>query len=135
MPFDALMMRAVEHRWQTWLVGRTLIRVQCGRDRILWTVRGPGGETDHLLWVLQPGIARVHRTSAANLASKTATPPWLLQILPGRIDDVSVPVLERVMYLRLTAEDDWDQPATFTVVIELAGHLTNLILIGIMGKD
>jgi predicted ribosome quality control (RQC) complex YloA/Tae2 family protein len=128
MPFDALMMRAVEARWKSRLAGALMTRVQCGRDRILWTVRTQDGQTDHLLWVLQPGLARVHRTSHATLANKIPTPPWLQKILPARIEAVEVPTLERVMHLKLTREDEWSQPLHEVLIVELAGHLTNLIL-------
>lgn len=130
MPFDALMMRAIEVRWKDWLVGRTVVRVQCGRDRLLWTVKGSDRQSEQMLWVLQPGLQRLHRTSRVNLPARTPTPPWLQKIVPFTVTDLTVPELERVMTLEILIPDEWDQPSEARLVVELAGHLTNLVLVG-----
>lgn len=128
MPFDALTMRAVEARWQQDLVGLTCVRMAIGRDRLLLTLKASDGPVN-LLIVLQPGIQRLHRTSRANLADKRPLSPWLQKIVPFRIRNLSVPPFERIMRLSIEHGGDWGEPVAATLVVELAGHLTNLILL------
>lgn len=133
MPFDALVMRSVEARWQQDLMGLTCTRVQCGRDRLLLRVKNPDGEPYHLVVVLAPGMQRLHRTSRQSLAAKVPTPPWLQKIVPFTIRGIRVPAFERVMELLVEWTDDWGQPVEGRLIIELAGHLTNIVLTDLDG--
>ncbi len=128
MPFDALVMRGIETRLTKALVNHACVRVQCGPDRLLFHVKNPHGEPFHLLTVLAPGVQRIHRTSRTTLASKKATPPWLSNLLPFTIRAVEVPPFERVITLTVESLDDWGEPMVLKLIIELAGHLTNVVL-------
>lgn len=127
MPFDALVMRAIEARFNASLLNATVIRAQCGRDRLLFTVKSEKSEVSHLLIVLQPGLQRIHRTSRTTLSTKMPVPLWLQKIMPFTIRRIEVPLWERVMILDIEYQDDWAQPIAARLIIELAGHLTNLI--------
>ncbi len=133
MPFDALVMRAVESRWRNTIQGGTCVRIQCAKNRLLLTVKLAMGQSRQLLWVLQPGLQRLHETSQNALDQKMPTPPWLQSLVPFTVEDISVPPFERVMTWTIAYQDDWDQPCQARLVIELAGHLTNLVLTTMTG--
>lgn len=128
MPFDALSMRAVEVRWQR-LIGATVVRMLGATDRLLWVVKTPTRDTENLLIVLQPGVQRLHRTRLTGLHDKRPPFPWLQNLVPFTIRRITVPPFERVMRIGIERQDDWGQPVLSELVIELAGHLTNLILL------
>ncbi|MCY0898574.1 MAG: NFACT RNA binding domain-containing protein [Firmicutes bacterium] len=125
MPFDALAMRAIEARWQREVAGATCMKSLAGPDRLLWFLRRDRA-TFQILIVLDPGLKRLHRTSATELREGRPL-PWLERLLPFTIESVTVPTLERVMYLTITHRNEWDVPHQATLVVELAGHLTNLV--------
>ena len=133
MPFDALVLRAIEARWKPWLIGSTVIRAQCNPDRLLLTAKDPSGQSQQLLWVLKAGVQRLHRTTRMSLSNQQSLPPWLQRILPFTVADIEVPLLERVMTLVIDSDNEWGVPRRFHLVIELAGHLTNLILVDAEG--
>ncbi len=135
MPFDALVMRAIEARWRERLIGAVCVRLFAANDRLLLTVkRAHDQQSEQLLVVLKPGVQRLHRTErAAEKKEKRAPFPWLSHLVPFTIQHISVPPFERVMSIGIERADDWGQPQEETLVVELAGHLTNLILIDANG--
>lgn len=133
MPFDSLVLRAIEARWQPWLIGSTVIRAQSSQDRLLMTAKDQSGQTHQLLWVLKPGVQRLHRTTATSLPNKLSLAPWLQKILPFTVANIEVPLLERVMTLVIDSHNEWGVSKRFQLVIELAGHLTNLVLVDAQG--
>lgn len=128
MPFDALMMRAIESRFSSRLLGATCVNIEQGQDRWLMTIRHHN-EVEHLLLVLSPGVQRFHASRMTRLDSKKPLVPWLKRLLPFSILDIYVPPFERVMILTIEHRDDWNVPVHSKLVVELAGHLTNLILL------
>ncbi|NMP21653.1 Rqc2 family fibronectin-binding protein [Sulfobacillus harzensis] len=133
MPFDALAMRAMEARWQR-LVGGVAIRLAVANDRLWLTVKRADGETEQLLIVLKPGMQRLHRTQEAPKKAAQRPPfPWLARLVPFTIRRIAVPPFERIMHIGIERPDDWGQPIEETLVVELAGHLTNLILLNDQG--
>ncbi|MCY0878033.1 MAG: NFACT RNA binding domain-containing protein [Firmicutes bacterium] len=132
MPFDALLMRAIEARWQRDVVGAACVKSLAGPDRVLWMMK-----RDHMhfqiLVVLDPGLKRLHRTSDTRVADPRPV-PWLERLTPFTITEISVPPLERVMYLTIQHRDEWDALHHGTLVVELAGHLTNLIWLDDEGR-
>lgn len=126
MPFDALAMRAIEVRWQRDLVGCTCVRItQQGKGRLLWSLQGPQGPCTVLL-VLTPGLQRIHRSTKTSL-DKRRPMPWLDQLTPFAIRSITVPPFERVMQIGIEKTNDWGISEASTLIVELAGHLTNLI--------
>lgn len=133
MPFDALVMRALEKRWQDDLVPTTCTRIQCGRERILFSVKVVGGRPQNILMVLQPGLQRIHRTQLSVLPLKASTFPWLSKILPFTMRAVHVPAFERIMVWTIEYAGEWGETVSAQLIVELAGHLTNLILVDTQG--
>ena len=133
MPFDALVMRAVEARWRTTIQGGICVQVQCAKNRLLLTIKQEGGRTRQVLLVLQPGLQRLHETSLNGLSQKSPTPLWMQAIIPFKIENIFVPPFERVMTWTITYRDDWGQSSQAKLIIELAGHLTNLVLTDMTG--
>jgi predicted ribosome quality control (RQC) complex YloA/Tae2 family protein len=134
MPFDALIMRAVERRWQADLMPATCIRIHCGRDRLLFFLKTPQLGAQNVLVALQPGMQRVHRTSLQAVPGKSFLPSWLAKIIPFTIQNVTVPPFERIMYWAIVSTDEWGQATPAQLIVELAGHLTNLILVDASGE-
>lgn len=127
MPFDALVMRAMEARWQTAVRGGTCTRIKAGADRLLFTVKHPSQSSSQVLVVLKPGVARLHRVQEPPRLTAGA-PAWLQNLLPFTIRQVIVPPFERVMIWDIDHADEWGTLQTAHLIIELAGHLTNLIV-------
>ncbi len=134
MPFDALAMRAIEMRWRQRLIGAVCVRVQQAADRVLLTVKRSDRSSENILLVLQPGMQRIHRTEHNALTDKRPPFPWLQHLVPFTIRAVDVPPFERVMTIAIERHDDWGQPVMSELVVELAGHLTNLILVDSQGR-
>lgn len=122
MPFDSLVMRAIEARFRRDLMGKMITRIEAGADRLLFTIRGD----KPILMVLAPGIQRIHRTLTGRLP-KRPLPAWLDQLLPSQIIDISVPPFERIMRIDIRYPGDLGETVPGALIVELAGHLTNLI--------
>lgn len=133
MPFDALLLRALEQRWQSTLVGMEFYSVMVDDDGSFWfTGRdAQNGQMRRLLMVLTPGQARMHFTqrTLSKTSRKKATPAFLERLLPFRVTSVTVPAFERWIRIGMTHLDDLEQMVSRTLIVELAGHLTNLIVL------
>lgn len=132
MPFDALVMRAIEHVWQQQLVGARAMGVALAPDRIrfdLHTARGP----ESILIVLSPGVARLHRTQL-RFKDRVKSHLWLKSLVPFTITGMEVPPFERIMHWHIAREGDLGEREESILVIELAGHLTNIIWLSLDHK-
>lgn len=133
MPFDAMLLRALEHRWQSSLVGIEIYSIVIDDTANLWlSGRDPNNErTARVLINLTPGLARMHFTLRALPAKsrKKPVPSFLQRLLPFTVVSVTVPPFERWIRLEITHLDELERPVRQTVIIELAGHLTNLIVL------
>lgn len=133
MPFDAMLLRALEQRWQSSLVGMEFYSIVIDDSGSLWlSGRDPkDGHTARLLIVLTPGLARMHFTlrDLPGKSRKRTIPGFLQRLLPFTVASVSVPAFERWIRLEITHLDDLEQPVERTIIVELAGHLTNLIVL------
>lgn len=130
MPFDAIVLRALEEEWRRTLVGTRFDTAQVRPGSLLLQGWHPDrGERSNLLIVLTPGLARMHRTRHLFVSPKKTWPPFLHRLLPFTVTGISVPAFERVVHLAIVRPGDWDEPVPMTLVVELAGHLTNVILV------
>ncbi len=133
MPFDALLVRALEQRWQSSLVGLEFysIVVEDGATLLLSGREPENGRPVRLLVSLAPGLARMHFTlrPLPHKSRKKPLPGFLQRILPFRVVSVSVPAFERWIRLEITHLDDLEQLVRRTIIVELAGHLTNFIVL------
>ncbi|AEJ41592.1 Fibronectin-binding A domain protein [Sulfobacillus acidophilus TPY] len=126
MPFDALVVRALEVLWQQELVGSRVVHAAANKDRVIWELHTPRG-TEQVLVVLSPGIQRAHRIPVRRIGSSQGMPGWIKNLIPFTITQVTVPPWERVIRWDIERPDDWDRPQASRLIFELAGHLTNVI--------
>lgn len=133
MPFDALLLRALEQRWQSTLVGMEFYSVAIDDAGSFWLTGrdAKSGQIRRLLMVLTPGQARMHFSlrPIPKTSRKKTTPPFLDRLLPFRVVSVAVPPFERWIRIGISHLDDLEQVVSRTIIVELAGHLTNLIVL------
>ncbi len=127
MPFDALVMRAVTHEWEPVLTGARLLAVRQDGPRVYLSVGGPTGARTTLLVVLTPAYRRIQREDTVPRAARPSA--WADRLLGARIHAVSQVPWERVWHWQLELADEVGRTAPATLVIELAGHLTNILWI------
>ncbi len=133
MPYDALLLRALEQRWQSTLVGMEFYSVAIDDTGSFWLTGrdAKNGHIGRLLIVLTPGQARMHFSPRPipKTSRKKPTPAFLDRLLPFRVVSVTVPPFERWIRLEVNHLDDLEQVVCRTIIVELAGHLTNLIVL------
>ncbi len=130
MPFDALILRQLTREWQNTLVGTqwTQASLEPGRVRLRTSTKS-GSD---LLIVLTPGLARIHQVPSQarkDREKKRSLPTFFDLLLPAEIVRVQAVPWERIVHFELEQEDDLGSTRTRTLIVELAGHLTNLILV------
>lgn len=136
MPFDALVLRKVGAAWARDLPGTVFTRAiaESGRVRLMGRLEGAPVE---ILAVLQPGLARVHRVPPERRPggrSKTAGSALFPDLWPATLTAVTVVPWERIVHLRLERVNDLGDRTVRTLIVELAGHLTNLIVTDDAGR-
>jgi predicted ribosome quality control (RQC) complex YloA/Tae2 family protein len=127
MPFDALVMRGVTHRLAQDVLG-SRIRFVGRTSDALYLSGDKDGARWHVRIVLTPAL--VHLCAVPRRPDGVR--PWspLHEALNGaRVESASQPPWERVWELSLHQLDDIGRPLDFRLVIELAGHLTNAVLV------
>ncbi len=127
MPFDALVMRAVTRELEPRVVGASLGFV--GRDHDTVYLSGQGQDRRwHVRVALAPALAHL-----CGLARRPeGVRPWqpMMEAVAGaRVTAAVQPPWERVWRLSLEREDDIGRLERLTLVVELAGHLTNIVLV------
>lgn len=127
MPFDALVMRAVTHEWEPVLTGGRLLAVRQDGPRVYLSVEGASGVRTTMLVVLTPAYRRILREAAIPRPARPSA--WADHLLGSRIEAVDQVPWERVWRWRLERVDEVGRTAPATLVIELAGHLTNILWI------
>ena len=125
MPFDALVMRAVTHDWEPVLTGGRLLAVRQFGPRVYFTVEGAPGDRVTLLVVLAPAHRRMQREEAVPRQARPSA--WADRLLASRITAVEQVLWERVWRWDLERVDEVGRTVPATLVIELAGHLTNIV--------
>ena len=137
MPLDAICLSALTGELSETLAGAKIDRIQQPeRDMILLSLRGRG-ENLRLLIAAGTGNARVHLTKSA--FENPAEPPMFCMLLRkyltgARILSVSQPKFERVLKLELETRDELGVEGHKTLIAELIGRSTNLILADAEGR-
>lgn len=134
MPFDALALHAVRDEIEAEatdaLVERVLLLDQHSVALELYRHRHRFG----LLVSIQPAAARVHLLSRPPSRTSDAVTPLLLLLRKylrgGRIVAAVQPRLERVLTLRIDKRDDTGFTRAISLIIEVMGRRSNLILVG-----
>lgn len=128
MPFDSLILRMLQTRWQTSLAGAEIDQVKIQSGRVYF--HGYNLQQNQPIKVLidlNPGQARMHEVKIIP-KSRIPLPSIFLRVVPFIIRSISVPPFERIIQFDIEQPEEWDRP-TSRLIIELAGHLTNIIWI------
>ncbi|MEG6615195.1 NFACT RNA binding domain-containing protein [Peptococcaceae bacterium 1198_IL3148] len=132
MPYDGLVMAAVGSELKDKLIGARIEKIyQPLREELAITVSKPK-ERYKILISANATNARIHTTASSK--PNPATPPLFCMVLRkhlegGRILAVSQPGLERVLHLTIDTRDELGRSAPKTLVVEVMGKHSNIILI------
>ena len=136
MPLDAICLSALNAELAPGLEGAKIEKVQQPeRDLLLLSVRGKNGNSK-LLIAAGTGNARVHLTRES--FENPAEPPMFCMLLRkhltgARILSVTQPEHERMLKLELEARDELGDLAGKSLMIEMIGRSSNVILVGADG--
>ena len=137
MPLDALFLTALRAELAEKLIGCRVDKVQQpSRDTLLLQLRAPGAQ-GRLLLSASPNHPRVHLTQAA--FENPAQPPMFCMLLRkhltgGRLLEITQPPMERLVQLRFACTGELGESSEKTLVLELMGRNSNLILCGEDGR-
>lgn len=132
MPIDALFLTALTRELAPAITGCRIDRVQQPeRDTLILSLRSPGVNC-RLLLSASCSHPRIHLTGTA--MENPAQPPMFCMLLRkhltgGRIVSVSQPPMERLVMLTLDCTDELGEPVRRSLVLELMGRNSNLILL------
>ena len=133
MPFDAIFLTAVIRELQPLLGSRVDKIQQPSRDTVLLHLRGRG----KLLLSANVNRPRIHLTEAS--FENPAQPPMFCMLLRkhltgGRLQDIQQPPAERSVSLIFDCTDEMGIPCRKSLILELMGRNSNLILTGAEGR-
>lgn len=137
MPLDAIYLSALKGELAEILVGGKIDKVQQPeRDTVLLTIRAMG-ENHKLLISAGTGRARVHITKES-LANPSEAPMFCMllrkHLVGAKILSIVQPEHERMLSIKLSARDELGFESSKTLIIELIGHSSNLILVDSEGR-
>lgn len=133
MPLDSVFLSGLAAELQQTITGAKIDKVQQPeRDMLLLSLRTPGGN-GRLLINGGVGTARVHLTQGR--FENPAEPPMFCMLLRkhlvgARISAVEQPHDERLLILRLDARDEMGVGVQKSLVVEMMGRQSNVILTG-----
>ena len=137
MPLDAICLGAVTEELNTALAGCRIEKVyQPDRDEIVLQTRGQGGAR-RLLLSIAAGAPRAHFIDAAR--ENPAAPPMFCMLLRkhvqgAKIASVTQPAVERMFSIELDTTDEMGVACKKSLVCELMGKHSNVILCGGDGR-
>lgn len=137
MPLDALTLTALKTELTEKLLGSRVDRVQQPeRDTVILQMRANGASC-RLLLCASCNHPRVHLTEYAQ--ENPAQPPMFCMLLRkhltgGRLSEIVQPPMERLIELRFDCMSEMGEPVQKTLVLELMGRNSNLILLGADGR-
>jgi len=132
MPLDALCLSAVKNELAEQIIGMKTDKItQPERDVIVLSLRGHGSLSSKLLISAGPGDSRVHLTS--HKFENPQTPPMFCMLLRkhltgAKIIDIYQLPSDRVLRLRFEAVTSLGIKTEKSLIIEMIGQLTNIIL-------
>ncbi len=133
MPLDAVCLHALTQELASALQGARIEKVQQPeRDLLLLSVHTKNGN-QKLLIAAGTGSARVHFTRES-MENPTEPPMFCMllrkHLVGARILSVAQPEHERLLRIELEARDEMGDSAGKTLIAELIGRSSNLILVG-----
>lgn len=134
MPFDAYFLTAVVQELKPLLLGARIDKIQQpSRDTVLLLLRG----REKLLLSANVNRPRIHLTQAS--FDNPAQPPMFCMLLRkhlsgGRIAEITQPTAERAVTLVFDCTDEMGVPCRKSLILELMGRNSNLILTGADGR-
>ena len=133
MPFDAIFLTAVIRELRPLLGSRVDKIQQPSRDTVLLHLRGRG----KLLLSANVNRPRIHLTEAS--FENPAQPPMFCMLLRkhltgGRLQEIQQPPAERSVSLIFDCTDEMGIPCRKSLILELMGRNSNLILTGAEGR-
>ena len=137
MPLDAIYLTALTEELRHGAIGSRVDRVhQPERDELVLQLRNREG-VKRLLLSASPNHPRVHFTTAP--LENPAQPPMFCMLLRkhlvgGKLTEIIQPPAERVLELRFDCTDELGEPVEKTLVAEIMGRSSNLILCGEDGR-
>lgn len=137
MPLDGLMLSRIAEELHTTLQGGRVDKVtQPERDEIGMLIRA-GGQNHRLLLSCSANHARVHLTKTNK---KSMDPPPQLcmllrkHLLGGRVMEVKQIGFDRILNIMIESMDELGDYSVKTLVIEIMGRHSNIILVGADGR-
>ncbi len=130
MALDACFLQFITHDLQH-LVGAQVDKVyQPSRDEILLHLRGK--EKGRLMISSSPNSARIHLTGRS--VENPKVPPAFCMVLRkhlqgARIRKIYTPAFERVIFLEFEGKNDFFEPETKILLLEIMGRTSNIILL------
>ena len=132
MALDGAYLRYLCHELKQNVVnGRVEKIYQPNKDEIVLTLRNSSGATK-LLLSARANNPRINITT--DVPENPKVPPMLCMLFRkklcgSRLADVRQPRLERILFLDFDATNDFGEPITLTLVMEIMGKYSNVILI------
>jgi len=131
MPLDGTTLAAVVHELQILIGGRVDKITQPEPDEILLSVRSKGAN-HKLLLTANSNAPRLNLTTQSKISPLQA--PMFTMVLRkhlsgGRIADIIQPDFERIVEIQIEAVDEMGDPSKKTLVIEIMGKHSNIILL------
>ena len=129
MPFDAFLLGQLAHEWNIRWKDMAINSAWADKSRVIMQGWSPQNrKTVRLLIAFTPGFARIHETQHRYDLPK-ATHPLFSRFLPFTIDRVFTSSFDRILWLAVRWSDDWGQVSTGYLVIELTGHVSNMVIL------
>ncbi len=137
MPFDAIFLTALAGELRQALDGARVEKIsQPARDTVVLQLRAHEGHR-RLLFNANPNHARVQLT-ALNFENPSAPPMFCMllrkHLSGGKLLSITQPPMERVLAFHFACTDEMGVPAEKTLVAELMGGASNLLLLDGSGR-
>lgn len=131
MPFDGLYLAAVKNELKMALLKGRIEKIHQPEKLEISLLISRPGERHRLTMSAHPQNARVHLAGSAR--ENPLTPPLFCMVLRkhlegARVEDIIQPGLERVLEIKLATRDELGQPGTKSLLIEIMGKHSNIIL-------
>lgn len=137
MALDGAFLRHIKNEIESVALGARVDRIyQPNKEEFVFSLRSKSG-AHKLLMSTRANSARIHFTKY--LPENPAAPPMLCmlfrkKLLSAKLVGVRQPDLERVLFLDFEAKNELGEDVALTVVIEIMGRYSNIILIESSGR-
>ena len=137
MAFDSTVMAAVARELHQTLAGGRISKIYQPEPTSLALLVYANGKNHRLLLSADARFARIHLTTVEK--KNPAAPPTFCMLLRkyvegGKIISVSQPGRERICRIQIGVTDELGNPAEFTLIAEVMGKHSNVVLVGPQGR-